>query len=63
MFKFIYDDKVLYENDDENKVIEYVDEWLMNNPSAIDNPYSNKDNHEEWFMRFIEEVIYETPTQ
>jgi len=63
LYRFVYEDKVVFESEDELKVDEYVNKWLYDNFDALDD-YANGNLTEEnvdeqmtWFKaEYIEEV-------
>ena len=63
LYRFVYEDKVLFESKNEEKVDDFVDEWLEDNFDALyefANGMLTKtsiEEHQTWFKaQYIEEV-------
>ena len=60
LYRFVYEDQVLFESEDELKVDDYVDKWLYENFDALDDYNVTEENVDEqmtWFKaKHIEEV-------
>ena len=60
LYRFVYEDQVLFESEDELKVDDYVDKWLDENFDALDDynvTEENVDEQQTWFKaEHIKEV-------